>query len=248
MPGDLPTSGDIVPDYIKQGATTIYLLHDQLGSVRRAVDVATGVVLQEIEYDATGNVTHNTNPGLQPFGYAGGTMDLDGRVAHFGAREYDARAGRWLQPDPIGLGGGQNRYAYVENDPLNDTDPSGLGPKTQVQRMFICLMGYMNLIACLNQDPPKKPGVDNQPRQKITEPWKDMDPKQFEDDIERHRLPQPDKRPTPRTAPPLPNPDPLGTRWFPLLTIPRLLYPPMIFMVDPRLCDPRNRLGPGPTA
>jgi len=45
---------------------------------------------------------------------------------HTGARYYDPRLGRFLQPDPIGQAGGVNLYAYVGNDPLNLTDPSGL--------------------------------------------------------------------------------------------------------------------------
>lgn len=34
--------------------------------------------------------------------------------------------GRFLEPDPIGYGDGPNWYAYTHNDPVNDTDPSGL--------------------------------------------------------------------------------------------------------------------------
>jgi RHS repeat-associated protein len=47
-------------------------------------------------------------------------------------RKYDPAAGRWLSPDPlgwgtVGLGDPQsfNRYAYVENSPLNLFDPDG---------------------------------------------------------------------------------------------------------------------------
>lgn len=45
----------------------------------------------------------------------------------FGARDYDAYTGRWTARDPILFAGGQaNLYAYVDNDPVNYTDPNGL--------------------------------------------------------------------------------------------------------------------------
>jgi RHS repeat-associated protein len=109
-----------------RGGRTYYIAHDQLGSVRQVIDVGTGVVAQALDYDVHGVITRNTNPNFQPFGYAGGLTDLDGRAVHFGARDYDPRTARWLQPDPIGALGGANRYTYAENDPVNLTDPSGL--------------------------------------------------------------------------------------------------------------------------
>lgn len=40
-------------------------------------------------------------------------------------REYDSSSGRYLSPDPLGLGGGQNTFRYTPN-PLDFIDPMGL--------------------------------------------------------------------------------------------------------------------------
>jgi RHS repeat-associated protein len=115
------------PAYMLKGGATYRLVTDQVGSLRLVIDVATGQIAQRLDYDAFGNVTLDTNPGFQPFGFAGGLYDRDTQLVRFGARDYDAATGRWTVKDPIGLGGGQtNLYTYVNNDPINHLDPSGL--------------------------------------------------------------------------------------------------------------------------
>jgi RHS repeat-associated protein len=91
------------------------------------VNTQAGDVVQKIEYDVFGNVTDDTSPGFQPFGFAGGIYDRDTKLTRFGARDYDAAAGRWTSKDPIRFAGGDsNIYGYVFSDPVNFVDPTGL--------------------------------------------------------------------------------------------------------------------------
>src|SRR5262249_35254213 len=111
-----------VPDYMIKNGVTYRILTDHLGSVRLVVDAATGTVAQRLDYDEFGNVTRDTNPGFQPFGFAGGLYDPQTRLTRFGARDYDAETGRWTSKDPIGFAGGLNLYVYVGNQPANRSD------------------------------------------------------------------------------------------------------------------------------
>ncbi len=115
-----------VPDYFVRAGVTYRVVTDHLGSVRAVVDAQTGSIAQRMEYDAYGRVTLDTNPGFQPFGFAGGLWDPQTGLVRFGARDYDPETGRWTTKDPIGFAGGDlNLYGYVLGDPVNAFDPMG---------------------------------------------------------------------------------------------------------------------------
>ena len=107
------------------------IISDSLGSPKLVVDTANGTIAQQMEYDEYGNVLSDSNPGFQPFGFAGGIYDKDTGLVRFGARDYDSESGRWTAKDPIRfMGGDTNLYGYVVNDPVNFIDPEGLEGKT----------------------------------------------------------------------------------------------------------------------
>lgn len=115
-----------VPSYMVKDGVGYRIISDHLGSVRLVVDATTGDVKQQMDYDAFGQVIHDSNPGFQPFGYAGGIYDLHTGLTRFGVRDYDAETGRWTAKDPIGFNGGDsNLYLYVFSNPLSYIDPDG---------------------------------------------------------------------------------------------------------------------------
>jgi RHS repeat-associated protein len=135
------------PDYMIQGTKRFRFVKDQLGSIRLVVNVANGNVLQRLDYDEFGKVTQDTNPGFQPFGFAGGLYDPDTKLVRFGARDYDADTGRWTSKDPILFAGGDaNLMVYAGNDPVNFVDPSGLSEQdvNNFQNEFTNIVNGMN--------------------------------------------------------------------------------------------------------
>ncbi|NLW49121.1 MAG: RHS repeat-associated core domain-containing protein, partial [Firmicutes bacterium] len=115
-----------VPDYVVKGGFTYRIITDHLGSPRVILNVATGEIVQRLDYDEFGNVTLDTNPGFQPFGFVGGLYDKDTGLVRFGARDYDAETGRWTAKDPIRFNGEDtNLFMYCGNDPVNYIDSEG---------------------------------------------------------------------------------------------------------------------------
>jgi RHS repeat-associated protein len=95
---------------------------------------STGAVVSWVELDPWGGETgRSSNPQLQPHRYTSYERDSNGGdEAMF--RRYESKWQRFAQPDPYDGSydpsnpQSLNRYAYVQNDPVNLVDPSGLLP------------------------------------------------------------------------------------------------------------------------
>jgi len=111
---------------IRIGSSTRYYHQDGLGSVV-AMSTPQGECDALQTFDAWGNrlIIGGTTP---LYGYTGRELDDLGDFTgfvYYRARYYDPTIGRFTQRDPIGLQGGINQYAYVNNNPVNFTDPQG---------------------------------------------------------------------------------------------------------------------------
>jgi choice-of-anchor A domain-containing protein/RHS repeat-associated protein len=111
---------------------TLYLHDNHLGSVSVITDT-----------DSQGKARQLENRDFTPFGQAQGEFDQEQVTHGFTGHEHDTELGlinmrgrlydpvvaRFVTADPFvtnpGRPQGWNRYAYVENNPLNFTDPSG---------------------------------------------------------------------------------------------------------------------------
>jgi len=115
-----------VPEYMIRNGTTYRIISDHLGSPRLVIDVTSGDIVQRMNFDEFGNVLLDSNPGFQPFGFAGGLYDGQTELVRFGLRDYDPKLGRWTAKDPmLFTKDNRNFYAYSANDPVNTLDFSG---------------------------------------------------------------------------------------------------------------------------
>jgi RHS repeat-associated protein len=104
-----------------------------LNSVRLVLDES-GAILDQIAYDAFGNIVARLHPTTgvvgslfdNPILFAPREFDAETGLYYHRARYLDPTTGRWTTQDPMGFAAGDaNLYRYVGNMATMATDPSG---------------------------------------------------------------------------------------------------------------------------
>jgi RHS repeat-associated protein len=110
------------------GINEEYPLRDELGSVRQVTDQSSAITGYK-SYEPYGEVLTSSGEEHTPYGFAGEWTDTSG-MQYLRARYYEPRISQFIQSDPIiqneRYSQGLNRHSYVQSNPINRIDPSGM--------------------------------------------------------------------------------------------------------------------------
>ena len=113
--------------HIDANGTARYYHGDHLGSTITLTD-ASGNVTDQFNYTPYGELMARTGSTDTPYTFCGrhGVYWEGGSLYHMKARYYRADLARFISPDPLGIAGGVNLYAYANGDPILFLDALGL--------------------------------------------------------------------------------------------------------------------------
>ncbi|EDM76670.1 hypothetical protein PPSIR1_38119 [Plesiocystis pacifica SIR-1] len=112
-----------------------FQLSNHLGSATTEVS-ETGAIISHEEYHPYGTSAYrmvDSQLDVPPkrYRFTGMERDEETGLSYHSARYYAPWLGRWTAADPIGLGDGVNRFAYVRGNPTNFVDPTGFAGESE---------------------------------------------------------------------------------------------------------------------
>ncbi len=125
---------------VRQNGTLSYLHGDHLGSTSVATS-NTGATTSNVRYFVYGGQRSGNLFALPTdHGFTGQKLDTGTGLMYYGTRYYDPALGMFVSPDPITPNPGDplslNRYAYVRNNSLRYTDPTGMFSEDEIMKYY----------------------------------------------------------------------------------------------------------------
>ena len=109
------------------GAVTYWLHADRLGSIQAVTNTAGAIVFRR-QYRPYGETLAQSGSHTESRGWIDQRNDGESGLTYLHARYFAPQLGVFVSPDPAGVEGGMNQYAYGLGDPIDGSDRSGLGP------------------------------------------------------------------------------------------------------------------------
>ena len=117
---------------MREAETVSFLLSDHLNSTAVTAN-SSGAEAGKLLYKPWGETRYSSGATPTSYRFTGQREDVTIGLYFYNSRYYDPVLGRFTQPDTIipepGNPQSLNRYAYVLNNPLRYTDPSGNAPQ-----------------------------------------------------------------------------------------------------------------------
>ena len=126
----------VIDDTDTANEALYFVQNDHLGTPQQITDASEQVVWSA-DYAPFGEATILVNSIESNTRFPGQYQDDETGLHYNYFRTYDPSIGRYTQSDPIGLGGGINRYGYAYADPVQIADRFGLSPLERA-RFFSC--------------------------------------------------------------------------------------------------------------
>jgi RHS repeat-associated protein len=112
---------------VDSGGSAGWYMTDHLGMIREVI-ASNNLQTDVLAFDAFGTLLSETNSAYgDRYKYTGREFDNETRLQYNRSRYLNATISRWMSQDPLGSNAGDtNYYRYVGNNPIYNTDPSGL--------------------------------------------------------------------------------------------------------------------------